>query len=132
MGMAVTGYHHIGLWVENLDRSLKFYTEGLGAKEVFSFPMGDSGKRIHMVDVGGGAIVEIIPKGKLNAEANARWAHIAVASTDAKADYERLIEAGATTDSAPEQIVLGGTMKVCNAFVKGPDGETIEVFQALN
>jgi len=37
-------------------------------------------------------------------------------------------KAGATSQSEPKEMVLG-TMPVCNAFVKGPDGEVIELFQ---
>ena len=122
------GYHHIGLVVEDIDRSLKFYTDGLGGKVTFSFPMGDSGKSIYLVDLGGNAVVELVPRGQNGAEANARWAHIALSTGDAKEAYAIALKAGATSQSEPKEMMLG-TMPVCNAFVKGPDGEVIELFQ---
>jgi lactoylglutathione lyase len=126
--MVFQGYHHIGLVVDDADRSFKFYTEGLGGKLTFSFPMGGAGKTIYLVDLGGNAVVEIIPRGNEGPESSARWAHIAVATDDARAAYDLAIKAGAATQSEPQDMMLG-TMSVCNAFVYGPDGEVIEFFQ---
>lgn len=126
--MKFNGYHHIGLIARDAERSLQFYTEGLGGKITFSFPMGDTGKTIHLVDLGGNAVVEIIPRGSGENESNAHWAHIAVATDDARAAYALALEAGAVTQSEPRDALLG-TMAVCNAFVTGPDGEVIEFFQ---
>ncbi|MDR2649411.1 MAG: VOC family protein [Clostridiales bacterium] len=122
------GYHHIGLIVDDGEKSLKFYTKGLGGKLTFSFPMGDSGKTIYLVDLGGNAVVEIIPRGNDGPAANARWAHIAVATEDARKAYALALEAGALSRSEPNDIRLGA-MPACNAFVTGPDGEVIEFFQ---
>jgi catechol 2,3-dioxygenase-like lactoylglutathione lyase family enzyme len=126
--MKFNGYHHIGLYAQDLEKSLKFYTDGLGGKVTFSFPMGNSGKTIYLVDLGGNAVVEIIPKGNGEAESNAHWVHIAVATDDARAAYEKALKAGAHMQSEPRDLLLG-TMAVCNAFVTGPDSEVIEFFQ---
>lgn len=126
--MNFKGYHHIGLVVEDAEESLKFYTEGLGGEVSFSFPMGDSGKTIYLVEMGGNAVVEIIPRGTENSEANARWAHIALATDDTRAAYDLAMKAGAKSQSEPRDMALG-TMDVCNAFVVGPAGEVIEFFQ---
>jgi catechol 2,3-dioxygenase-like lactoylglutathione lyase family enzyme len=129
--MGFNGYHHIGLIVEDAEKSLKFYSEGLGGKLTFSFPMGDSGKTIYFVDLGGNAVVEIIPRGNEGPEISARWAHIAVATDDACEAHARALGAGALSRSQPSDVLLG-TMPVCNAFVTGPDGEVIEFFQVKN
>ena len=126
--MNFNGYHHIGLIVKDTEKSLKFYTEGLGGKLSFSFPMGDTGKVIHLVDLGGAAVVELIPRGNENPEANARWAHIALATDNAFGAYSMALEAGALSRTAPSDKSLG-TMPICNAVVTGPDGEAIEFFQ---
>jgi len=126
--MAINGYHHIGLMVRDVDKSLAFYTEGLGGKVTMSFPMGDTGKTIYMVDLGGNATVELLPQNEIGTEANARWAHIAVTSDDVRADCDTAIKAGAVVKSEPRDLVLGETA-CCNAFVYGPDGESIEFFQ---
>ena len=126
--MRYQGFHHIGLFVKDMEKSLAFYTKGLGGKEVFNFPMGTTGKTIYLVDLGGHAVVELIPNGTDEPEANARWAHIAVQSRDAREDYEHALAAGAVSKSAPNDGSLG-TMRMCNAFVFGPDGESIEFFE---
>ena len=125
--MKINGYHHIGLIVDDAEKSLAFYKK-LGAVVDFSFPMGDSGKTIYLADVGGHAVVEIIPRGNGGEESNARFAHIAFATDDAKAAYELALSAGAVSRTAPNELKLG-TMDVCIAFVLGPDKEVIEFFQ---
>jgi lactoylglutathione lyase len=90
--------------------------------------MGNTGKTIYLVDLGGNAVVEIIPKGLGAVESNAHWVHVAVAADDARAAYEKALKAGALMQSEPQDLLLGA-MAVCNAFVLGPDGEVIEFFQ---
>ena len=126
--MQFNGFHHVGLIVDDIEKSLKFYSEGLGGKVMFSFPMGDTGKTIYLVDLGGNAVLELIPRGNEGPEENARWAHIAVASNDARKAYSLALEAGAVSRSEPADVFLG-TMPVCLAFIYGPDGEVIELFQ---
>ena len=126
--MQINGYHHIGLIVEDVERSLKFYVDGLGGKEIFSFPMGSTGKTIHMVDLGGNAVVEILPRGTEEAEANARWAHICLATDDTRNAYAQALEAGAISRTEPRD-GSHGERGMCNAFVFGPDNEIIEFYQ---
>jgi lactoylglutathione lyase len=126
--MQFKGYHHIGLWVKDSQKSLDFYTKGLGGKVVFSFPMSGSDKTINLVDLGGHAVVEIIPRGNGEEEVNAHWVHVAVETDDARAAYDLALKAGASSKSPPKDAQLG-TMAVCNAFILGPDHEVIEFFQ---
>ena len=127
--MRFDGFHHIGLWVKDAGKSLDFYTKGLGGKEIFSFPMpDDNSKTIYLVDMGNNAVVEIIPKGNGEEEINAHWAHIALRTNDARADYEVALKAGAAPRIEPKEVKLG-TMDACICFVYGPDREIIEFFQ---
>jgi len=127
--MQFKGYHHIGLVVADVERSLKFYIEGLGGKVTMTFPMGNTGKTIHMVELGENAVVEILPgSGDMGEGANPRWAHIALATDNAREAYAIALEAGATSRTAPVDKTIND-MGVCNAFVFGPDGEIIEFFQ---
>jgi lactoylglutathione lyase len=126
--MKFDGYHHIGLWVKDAQKSYDFYTKGLGAKETFNFPMGGSDQTIRLVDLGGNSVLEIIPRGNGAEEQDAHWAHIAIRTDDARAAYDLAIKAGATSRTAPHDSMLG-TMAVTNAFVLGPDHEVIEFFQ---
>jgi lactoylglutathione lyase len=126
--MQFDGYHHVGLWVKDAQKSLDFYTNGLGGKVTWSFPMADSDKTIYLVDLGNNAVVEIIPRGNGEEEANAHWAHLALRTGDARAAYDLAIKAGAASRTEPRDNMLG-SMAVCNAFVYGPDREIIEFFQ---
>lgn len=127
--MKFSGFHHIGLFVKDIEKSLAFYTEGLGGTVTFSFPVpGMEDKTIYLVDLGDNAVVELIPRGNGEPEQNAHWAHVAVSTDDTRAAYELALKAGAQTKAAPQDVMLG-TMAVCNAFVLGPDGESIEFFQ---
>jgi lactoylglutathione lyase len=73
-------------------------------------------------------VVEIIPRGNGEEEANAHWAHVAIRTDDTRAAYDLAIKAGAVSRTPPQDINLG-TMAACNAFVLGPDREVIEFFQ---
>ena len=129
--MQFNGFHHVGLFAQDAQKSLDFYTTGLGGKMVYSFPLpSDSSKTIYLVDLGGNAVVEIVPRGNGEEEKNAHWAHISLRTDDTKAAYELAIKAGAVSRDKPREVMLG-TMSVCNAFVFGPDREVIEFFQIL-
>jgi lactoylglutathione lyase len=130
--MQFDGYHHAGLWVKDAQKSLEFYTKGLGGKVTWSFPMPDcNDKTIYLVDLGNNAVVEIIPRGNGEEEANAHWAHLALRTGDARAAYDLALKAGAVSRTEPKDITLG-SVPVCNAFVYGPDREIIEFFQVKN
>ena len=128
--MKFDGFHHVGLISKQAEKSLDFYTNGLGGKLVHSFPMASTGKTIYLIDLGNNAVVEIIPRDYEGDETNARWIHIALRTDDAKAAYEEALKAGAVSRSEPKENKLG-TMGVITAFVYGPDKEVIEFFQVL-
>ena len=129
--MKINGYHHAGLFAKDAQKSLDFYTQGLGGKIVFSFPIpSDTSKTIYLVDLGGNSVVEIIPRGNGEEENNAHWAHLAFCTDDAKAAYEKAMKAGAVSRNEPKESKLG-TMNIINSFVYGPDKEVIEFFQIL-
>jgi len=129
--MKFSGFHHIGLAVADVEKSHAFYT-GLGGVETFNFPMSGSGKFIYLIDMGGNAVVELIPKLDANSQQQTepRWMHIALNTDDCKGAYELALKLGAKEKIAPQEVMLG-TMKVCNAFVYGPDGEDVEFFTVL-
>lgn len=130
--MRFNGYHHIGLMTSNIERSLKFYTEGLGGEVIFSFPMpANKEKVIYLVDLGGNAVVELIPNGVEDAEINAKFAHICLATDDVPEAFNAAIAAGARVRSEPTQGFLG-TMERVGAFVFGPDDEVIEFFHVIS
>ncbi|MCL2833631.1 MAG: VOC family protein [Treponema sp.] len=126
--MQINGFHHIGLIVKDSQKSLDFYKK-LGGKVILSFPMGNTGKTINLMDVGNNAVLEIMPRGEGAEETNAHWVHIALRTDDARAAYDLAIKAGATKRTEPKDVDLGGNLPSVIAFVCGPDKEVIEFFQ---
>jgi glyoxylase I family protein len=51
------GFHHVSMKVRDLDKSIKFYTEGLGFVERFSW--GQAPQRTVLLDTGDGNYFEI-------------------------------------------------------------------------
>ena len=52
-----SGFHHVSMKVKDLKKSIKFYTEGLGFVERFSW--GQDPKRTVLLDTGDGNYFEI-------------------------------------------------------------------------
>lgn len=120
-----TGYHHIGLASDDTAKSLKFYTEVLGGNMTNAFPI--RGGEGYLVDMGGGAVVEILPFGEGGTEAHANWAHIALETDDVQNAYNVALAGGARPKSEPSKGQLGDMPITC-AFVYGPDNEEVEFF----
>jgi len=126
--MKVNGYHHIGLHVADMEKSLAFYRDGFGGKIVHEFNMGDTGKKIYLIDLGGNAVIELIPRGTEKLPDSPKWEHVALNVDDARAAYDLAISLGAESKSAPADANLGG-LSVTLAFAYGPDKEVLEFFQ---
>ena len=130
-----TGFHHIALTASDFDRTLRFYTEGLG----FSVRLrwGEPGRRAAMLNLGDGGCIEIfegspqLPKGG-DPKATGTWLHLAVKTTDTRALFQKALDAGARVHQEPSDVTIQSEpapLPVTIAFVYGPDGELIEFFQ---
>jgi catechol 2,3-dioxygenase-like lactoylglutathione lyase family enzyme len=126
--MQINGFNHIGLWVTDEQRSLEFYRDKLGGTVVRHFPIGPD-KTNWLVDLGGGAVIEIIPFGEGEANPPVGWAHIALNVEDTNKAYELAIAAGATTWIPPQEWDFGKKMLL--AYVHGPDNEIIEFYHEV-
>ncbi len=126
MKIAGIGFHHAGLSSSDLERSLRFYTEGLGGKLMRSW--GEGTGRIAMVDMGGGAVLEIFANGQPVPEQNSRFVHLALHVDSPDEAYEKAMKAGASSYMEPQDMVLPSEppCPIRVAFVKGPDGELLE------
>lgn len=124
------GFHHIALYASDFDRSMKFYVEGLGCHYVRGWGEGEN--HIAMLDFGNGALIELFAKGTKKEQENARFMHLAIATTDPDGAYEAALKAGAESVDAPKDATIPAEtpFPVRIAFVKGPDGEILEFFHA--
>ncbi len=123
------GIHHIAIEASNFAQNLRFYTEGLGFRDVLTFP--EESQTVAMLDMGDGTYIELFsggsgekPKGSL--------LHFAVRTGDCEAATARARAAGGTVTQEPTDVVLEGDppVPVRYSFCEGPDGEQIELFQA--
>ena len=128
----MTQLFHIFLAVKDINRSIEFYTKAFeGTKVLYEFQI--DGHDITMLGLGNGVVLELLQKPY--DESDGKWQHIAFECTDIEAQYQRLMEAGATIRMPLEMTtVLKGRngypdTHCCGVHVLGPDGEEIELCQ---
>jgi len=123
------GFHHVFMKVRDLDKSIKFYTEGLGFVEKFSW--GEAPNRMVLLDTGDGNYFEISQGDPNQTHEDGAFQHIALRTDDCDAAIEAARAAGAEVTIEPRDVTLdaGVTLQLRIAFFKGPDGEVIEFFQ---
>ena len=123
------GFHHVAMTVNDLDVSVKFYTEVLGFKKAISWGEGD--KSAIMLDAGDGSCLEIFAGGQGDKVPEGAFKHLALRTADCRAVFERVKAAGMEITVEPKDIELPSNPQtpVTIAFFKGPDGEIIELFQ---
>ncbi|MCL2494123.1 MAG: VOC family protein [Oscillospiraceae bacterium] len=125
------GSHHIALASADFDRSLRFYTEGLGMRPAAAW--GEGEKRAALLDIGDGSHIEIFANGSDAPQQNERYVHFAIRTGDPDAAFANAIAAGAKEKMPPTtlEIPANPPMPVRIAFVYGPDGEVLEFFEEL-
>ena len=126
------GVHHIALGVSDLERSLKFYTDGLGFSLVRSWQSGE--RTIAMVDIGDGSCLEIFSDccGTTPTDKTVgTFFHLALRVNDSAAAFGRALEHGASAKMEPSMVELASqpSLPAVISFVYGPDGEQIEFFE---
>ena len=123
------GLHHIALEASDFERSLRFYCEGLGFRNVLTFPEED--QMVAMLDTGDGTYIELFSGGS-GEDPKGSILHFALRTEDCEAATERARAAGGTITQEPADTVLEGDppVPVRYSFCEGPDGEQIELLQA--
>lgn len=129
--LGCTGVHHVALHASDFEKSYRFYTEGLGAKEFRRWVSGE--RTIALLDIGGGVCIELFSDGKERTcfdEQAGLYVHLALAVKDCKAAFERALAYGAKEKMAPQSMVLPSEppLPAEIAFVYGPDAEQLEFF----
>lgn len=126
MAIGIRELDHVAIQVADLERSLAFYTGtlGLSLKEQSEVPARRLRKA--MLTVGAGQIELLEYEGRPVPAADGPVAHVALQVADITAALAALKAGGvALEDEVPRDI--GGGCKI--AFLRGPDGEYIELLQ---
>ncbi|MDD4797386.1 MAG: VOC family protein [Eubacteriales bacterium] len=123
----VKGINHIGIIATDYDKSFHFYTQVLGLTPTISFRKDDRG--FAMLDMGNNNAIELFCGGTVKDVQN-MFKHLALEVEDSKKVYEACVAAGCESVEEPHDINMGGK-DIRISFVKGPDGEILEFYQAL-
>lgn len=120
------GFHHIALRARDYDKSLAFYTEGLGFPVAHSW--GEGAGRIALLDLGDHNYLELFASAPdQQIQPNGCFFHLALRSEDVDRDIETVRALGCTITIEPKSVEVNGkTIRV--GFFLGPDGETLEFF----
>jgi lactoylglutathione lyase len=128
--MSAFTYLHTMLRVGDLDRSVKFYTELLGMKELRrnEVPAGEYTLAfIGYGDEKSNTVLELTYNwGKDSYELGTAFGHLALGVPDIHATCERLRAAGAKIAREPGPVKFGTTVI---AFIEDPDGYKIELIE---
>ena len=129
MGIEVKGVAHIGLYIKDVERSKKFYTEVLGFETICEF-VSLEGNRMAFVK-SGNLIIELIQHKVRMDRRDGLFDHIAMEVEDIEQTSKQLKALGTTFESDIyfDDLVFERGVKY-QAF-RGPDGEHLEVYQAL-
>ncbi len=123
-------YLHTMLRVGDLDRSVKFYTELLGMKELrrHEVPAGEYTLAfIGYGDEKSNTVLELTYNwGKDSYELGSAFGHLALGVPDIYATCEKLRAAGAKIAREPGPVKFGTTVI---AFIEDPDGYKIELIE---
>ncbi|MEI6132237.1 MAG: VOC family protein [Bacillota bacterium] len=131
-----SGFHHIAVKVTDFEKSVEFYTKGLGLMPYAAW--GEGSSRAVMLSLADGGCIELFAGGIAQGEtsdgygdAAGNWMHFAIRTSDAQGAFDSAIEAGAVCQKEPFEVTIPSepALPVKIAFVTGPDGEVIEFFE---
>lgn len=128
---------HVALYTSDFDRSIDFYTNGLGMKLVRQW--GTPERRTALYDFGNGTGLELFERSNVKKDipdtacTGAYW-HYAIEVDDVEQAYQQALDHGATVRSEPytcHNDAKPTDMDARIAFVFGPDHELIEFYRWL-
>ena len=123
-------YLHTMLRVGNLERSVKFYSEMFGMKELRRNEVPDGKYTLAFVGYGDedkNAVVELTYNyGVKEYEQGSAFGHLAIGVPDVAAACEKVRAAGGKVTREPGPVKFGTTVI---AFVEDPDGYKIELIE---
>lgn len=112
---------HIGVYVKDLEKSLKFYTDIFGFPEEHRFSIGEA--KIAVLDIGGGLLELIQRPGAPADPPKGSRSHIAFRIEKYDTLLDKLDKMGIELRS----VALEGRPRI--AFFKDPDGHDIEIME---
>ena len=109
---------HVGIYVKDLERSMKFYSELFGFPEHSKVNLGAT--KIAFLDMGG-SLLEIVQRAEPPEAPSGSWSHLAYTTDDFDGMVSRLKEKGLEL----REMTLGDGSRI--VFFKDPDGHDVEI-----
>jgi catechol 2,3-dioxygenase-like lactoylglutathione lyase family enzyme len=144
----MNAFHHVGLTVSDLDRSLAFWRDALGMETVMSQEkqggyleaiVREPGAHVRMAHLAfepDGPRVELFqylaPAGGrlVGRPADVGFAHVAILVDDIRGTLDRLVAAGGQPLSDVIEVDTGANAGGLCLYLRDPDGHVLELFQA--
>lgn len=126
------GFHHIAIRTGDWNKSLRFWTQGLGFTPKIEW--GEAPSRACMLDTGDGNYLEIFERPSTPAPTSGEEPiilHFAFRADDCEQAVEKARAAGGEVTLEPKfpDVFDAIGIKAKIAFIKGPDGEICEFFE---
>ena len=128
----ITGLAHIGVFTDDLDKSIEFYTNVLDFTLDYTAEVGDGAVGLAFV-TNGNCIIELIHNKNMDVAASRQAGiidHIALGVKDISPLVKRL-EAKGVTYETKEPMGVNLKNGARNIFFSGPSGERLEFFEYL-
>lgn len=118
-GKLIKGIHHVCMKVEDIDKSVQFYTENFGYTVRLKW---DGGAMLNAPD--GTRLEFFLP------DEQKGYAHVAYVCDEVDKAYDQAVECGCSPVSAPIDFTIPSkpALNVRIAFIKDPAGNIIELF----
>jgi len=148
---AVSGVHHVGVTVANLERALEFWESFLGKparwtavlespylSRVVGYP--DASIKAAFVDLPGGVVIELLDYHRVadraanpEATANPGNVHLCLAAADLRAVWDHAVACGArpVSPDGPVDIEAGPNKGAKAAYLRIHENVTLELFQPV-
>ncbi len=117
----MTKLDHIGVYVANLEKSIKFYEEIFGFKVVDRFMSGEA--KIATLDIGGGLLELVQRPGSPGTPPVGNWSHLALYEPD----FDKRVTLLDSKKIEKRLITQANGNRLC--FFNDPDGHTIEIME---
>ena len=132
----IKGLHHIALRVEDIEKSIKFFSEILGFEEKLSFrhPWDREVKKIALLDTGDNSYIEIYSDSSKEIDQGSKYIHIAFRTENVDFLIKRLKKAEIRIIQEPRDVHLNSKppTDIRVAFIEGPEGEILEFYQSVS
>lgn len=124
--MSVLGFEHVGIQVENIERSITFYKDIVGLDLLDQFLHADGKMKLAFLGVGGNIIVELIEGYNPNLPDEGKVHHIAFQVDNIEKERDRLRAANVEWIFEEITELPNGAKYI---FFRGPEKEWIEFFE---